>query len=231
MLLAQVNLRFYDADNALIGQTVLDLPITSPVVSGDTGAFSTPAFSVQTTEPATAVTRIECRPATATFSGNKRWAYGTTWPEPLLPLPTPPPAASSQSSTSASTGARSPLGLVVNRAWNDVFPNSILVHAALTITGAETPQTLHPSDLTLTMKLSSGAMKSYTAVSRAAPTYQKLNAVTGATMTAYEVDPKDDLGRLGEIIIPAHGTVNVVATFWVQESVADPTDNKNVTLK
>lgn len=74
-------------------------------------------------------------------------------------------------------------------------------------------------------------MKSYTAVSRAAPTYQKLNAVTGATMTAYEVDPKDDLGRLGEIIIPAHGTVNVVATFWVQESVADPTDNKNVTLK
>ena len=109
---------------------------------------------------------------------------------------------------------------------------ALFVHAALDIQGGSTDANLTPNMLMLTMQLSNGAKKSYGAMTQAAPTYQKLNPLGQTTQTAYEVDPKDDLGAIGSIIVPAHGTVHVIATFFVgTDVVADPTSNRQVALQ
>jgi hypothetical protein len=81
------------------------------------------------------------------------------------------------------------------------------------------------------MHLANGASKEYTALPTSAPTYQKLNPLGSQTTTAYEVDPKVDLGGLGSIIVPAGGTVQVVATFLVPDVVANANDNRQVGLR
>jgi hypothetical protein len=121
---------------------------------------------------------------------------------------------------------------VVVRAWNDVVGGNLFVHVALNMHGGDADIALRPERLALTMTLSNNARKSYTAMIGAAPTYQKYNPLGNATLTAYEVDPKDDLGGLGSIVIPARGSVNVTATFNVgQDPIADPTDNRRVAIR
>ena len=87
LLSADVTLRFYDGENALIGQTIFRFPAEPALMSGDNGSYSLGAFGVKLSEPASAVTKIECRPTAAVFTGNKKWVFGKAWPEKLLPLP------------------------------------------------------------------------------------------------------------------------------------------------
>jgi hypothetical protein len=45
-----------------------------------------------------------------------------------------------------------------------------------------------------------------------------------------KVDPTFDLGALGSVIVPAHGTVKVAVTLVLPARLKDPTDNRNVTM-
>ncbi len=117
-------------------------------------------------------------------------------------------------------------------AWNDTVDGNLLVHVSLDVQGGPGDATLAPSNLSLMLALANGGKKAYTAMPVAAPTYQKLSSLGSTMQTAYEVDPREDLGRLGSVIVPAHGTVKVVATFLVgSDVIANPTENRAVTLK
>jgi hypothetical protein len=236
LLTASVTLRFYDSDNALIGQATSELPISTPVVSGDTGAYQS-GFGVQMSEPASAVVRIDCRPASATFSGNKRWAFGQTWPEKLLPMPSAtsaqPESADHNPAPVAVVAPKSQrLPFVIAKTWNDIVNgNQIVVHAALVIQGGTSDTTIHASDFTLTMRLASGAKKTFDGLARQAPTFQRLNPLGSQLANVNEVDPKSDLGGLGSLIVPANGTVNTTVSFYVPDVLADANDNRAVVLK
>lgn len=236
LLTASVTLRFYDSDNALIGQASSDLPISTPVVSGDTGAYQA-GFGVQMSEPASAVTRIDCRPASATFSGNKRWAFGQTWPEKLSPMPSTaaaqPQSADNNPAPVAVVAPKAPrLPFVITKTWNDVVNgNQIVVHAAVVIQGGTSDTTIHASDFSLSMRLANGAKKNYDGLARATPTFQRLNPLGNQLANVSEVDPKSDLGGLGSLIVPANGTVNTTVSFYVPDVLADANDNRAVVLK
>jgi hypothetical protein len=142
--------------------------------------------------------------------------------------------------TGATKGAQRPaISLNVTNAWNDRGRTRsgaivLLVHVAVDVQGGgKTDATLRPDMLTLTMKLSNGGKKVYDGLTVGAPTYAKMNPLgKTATTTAYEVDPKEDLGRLGSVIVPARDTVHVVVTFVVgSEEVGDPNDNRAIALK
>jgi hypothetical protein len=86
--------------------------------------------------------------------------------------------------------------------------------------------TVTPSDFTLTMMLADGTGRTYAGMTQAAPTYQKINPLGNQLITAYEVDPQTDLGRMGSVAVPAHGTISVTVTFMVPDAVANPNDNR-----
>jgi hypothetical protein len=126
----------------------------------------------------------------------------------------------------------SPVAITVTNAWNDMVNGALFVHAAVRIDGAAQDANLAPTQFALTMRLANGAKKVYAAMSRSAPTFQKLNPLNvNTTTTAYEVDPKEDLGSIGSIIVPAHGTVHIVVTFEVDDTIADPNDNRQIILQ
>jgi len=125
-----------------------------------------------------------------------------------------------------------PITFTVTNAWNDTVNGTLFVHDAIAITGGADDVTVQPGDFALTMQLANGAKKSYGSMTEAAPTYQKLSALSPNNLTtAYEVDPKDDLGSIGPITVPAHGSVHVIITFQVPDTVAAPTDNRAVSLR
>jgi len=233
LLSADVALRLYDVENALIGQTTIRLPVQTPLADSDTAVYSESSFGVNMTEPITAVTRVECRAATATFTGSKNWTYGRTWPEKLLPLPTAENvnAGGAGERPAISSSAASRVQIAVTNAWNDMVNGILFVHDTIAVNGGETDRMLRASDLTLTMALSNGARKTYTGMTQGAPTYSKINPLASSTTTAYEVEPTSDLGRLGIIMVPAHGAVTVTVTFAVPDPVANATDNRAVTAR
>jgi hypothetical protein len=238
MLTGDMTLRFFDTENTLIGQTRVEFQVSPPLASTDNAAYNA-NFGVSMTEPTAAVTKIECRPADATFTGNHKWAYGQTWPEKLLPIPKASADSTGGAGGSSATAApvsvapiatKPRLFLAVTNSWNDVFPNGLLVHDTLAITGGDVDAQLRPTDLTLTMTLPGGAKKTYPGLAAPAPQYTKIVPGVGTTL-AYEVAPADDLGRLGMIVIPAHASVKTTVTFGVGDPISTPTDNRGVTVK
>jgi hypothetical protein len=128
--------------------------------------------------------------------------------------------------------AISPLSIVVTNAWNDTINGVLFVHVAVSITGGAQDVSLQPDDFGLSMQLVNGAKKVYPSIRQAAPTYQKVSLFdTGNLTTAYEVDPKQDLGSIGPMTIPAHNEVRIVVTFEVADSVMNSADNRAVSLR
>lgn len=118
----------------------------------------------------------------------------------------------------------------VEGAWNDVVRDGMFVHDALVVHGGDIDVTIRPSDFVLTMALANGAQKTYSGMTAGAPTYQRYNALTKDYATAYQIDPKTDLGRLGSVIVRAHADVSVTVTFAVPDQVADASANRQVGL-
>ena len=183
--------------------------------------------------------RATCRISSAQFSGYVQpWTTLRRWTEKLLPLANAESSDTTQPDRSVATSrkpngpAASPVAIHVTNAWNDVVAGKTLVHVAIDTQGGNSDSTLTPEHLVLTMALASGGKKTYTAIPVAAPTYEMVNPLLNATKQVHEVDPKEDLGGLGSVIVPAHGTVKVVATFLVgTDVVANASDNRNVVLK
>jgi len=229
----------YDHEGSVMGQSTFVYSPKESLAPGDAlraqnvqlaGAFS----NIQTTEPLSALGSVSCRLQAATFEGNREWAYGKPWNGKLSPLPRPELAANGggDGAPTQTNGAPPRFGLNVTNAWNDMVQGSLVVHCAIDIQGGSSDATLTPQMLVLTMQLANGAKKTYGAMTQAAPTYQKLNPLGQTTQTAYEVDPKNDLGAIGSIIVPAHGAVHIIATFLVgTDVVADPNANRQVALQ
>ena len=57
------------------------------------------------------------------------------------------------------------------------------------------------------------------------------NPRTGNNIMVYEVAPQEDLGALGTIVVPAHGTVRTTVTFITNDALANPADNRAVTVQ
>lgn len=103
---------------------------------------------------------------------------------------------------------------------------------AIEVKGSAKEFSLHPNDVTLKLALANGAKKSYPAMTQAAPSYEKMNPLTREMVLAAEVDPKNDLGGLGSIIVPPNGSVRVTASFLVGSDVlANPSDNREVSIR
>ena len=245
LLSVAVDARFYDADGVQIGQSIARHAFddqNGPVASGDTASLAM-GFGTNLSEPDSAITRATCRVTEASFTGQKHWTNAQTWPEKIMPLAPPPRSYDPQGATGnipppfaaamqQQQNVRSPkFGITVANAWNDALNGNTFVHVALSVQGASTDANLSADMLSLTMRLANGALKTYAGYTAPAPTYQKLNPLGSQTATAYEVDPKVDLGALGPIIVPANGTVSVVVTFLVQDVLANPADNRQVGLR
>ena len=226
----------YDHTGTVVGQSDLVNTFDTDLAPGD--ETHSKGDAVNWSGPSSAVASVTCRLQAAKFEGGKTWTYGRTWPGKLAPIQQMQSyqdggsTVSGLGSTANVPASHPQVKLAVSNAWNDMVQGALFVHAALDIQGGSTDANLTPNMLMLTMQLSNGAKKSYGAMTQAAPTYQKLNPLGQTTQTAYEVDPKDDLGAIGSIIVPAHGTVHVIATFFVgTDVVADPTSNRQVALQ
>ncbi len=123
----------------------------------------------------------------------------------------------------------------VTNAWDDTLNGTLFVHDTVVVSGGNSDVTLAPSSFVLAINLANGGRKSYPALSTSAPAYSKFNVAAnngaGGDVMVPEVDPSSDLGRLGSITIPAHGSATVTVTFAVTDPVADPKSNRNVTLR
>lgn len=244
LLSVSVQIRYFDQDGTVIGQKTSSVNPNEPLATGDDAVYEW-SGGTNLSEPTTAIAKITCRLQEAAFTGQKRWKLGQKWTEKLLPLKKQElqdeqggtnvanTLTSSPAALSPTVRARAPkVTIAVVNAWNDTVGANLLVHVALDVQGGASDATITPANLTLTMSLANGGKKQYTAMPVAAPTFQKINPLGNTTTTAYEVDPKDDIGRLGSVIVPAHATVKVVATFFVgSDVVANANDNRQVGLK
>lgn len=223
----------YDVENTRMDQESRDFDFSEPVASADS---SSAAVNINFAGNPVLIARVTCRVQSASFSANKRWQYGQSWKEPLVRLNAEP---------TADAGGEGPLGqspareastavrpaIIVTNAWNDVVNGVTYVHAALTVTARESAATLRASDLQIVVTLRNGGRKTYAALLSGAPTYQKMNPLGSGLATAYEVQPSEDLGLLGATLVPAHGEAHVVATFAIPDALANPNDNRAVSLR
>jgi len=142
------------------------------------------------------------------------------------------PRGALASTAAAPSHASSPFTFAVTNAWNDAVNGVLFVHDAIAITGGESDVMLQPDDFLISMHLANGAIKKYPSMTQHAPTYQKYNpADIQNPLTVPEVDVKEDLGSIGPMTIPAHGSVRIVVTFQVVDSVENPQDNRSVSLR
>lgn len=243
----QIVYAFYDNENTRMYQETSQMSFREPVLSGET--YSAQQGDIYFRGPSQLLTRVTCRVQSADFSANKHWQYGQRWNEKIVPIVTEETAslqsdvdehASSSVASANSRGSSQKVGKAVSppvtitstNGWNDTVDGNLLVHVALDVQGGTTDSTITPANLLLTMALANGGKKQYAALPVSAPTFQKMNPLGNTTTTAYEVDPKEDLGRLGSVIVPAHGSVKIVATFLVgSDVVANASDNRQVGLK
>ena len=220
-------------------------------VAGGEVATTTSGFDVSRNDSVEAIGRVTCRIDSAKWEGNRTWKFGRAWSGKLLPVPSAPAgreyddrAMNAGSALSEPTPKRRTHALVLpsanandftiltTNAWNDTVDGNMLVHVALDVQGGNHDGTLTPQSISLIMALANGGKKAYTAIPVGAPTFQKINPIGNTPTIAYEVDPKEDLGRIGSLIVPAHGTAKIVATFLIgRDVVANATDNWNVVLK
>lgn len=193
------------------------------------------------TEPYSALGRVTCRLQSAKFEGGKSWSYGHVWTGKRI-KPTVDDTSDAGDRSRLSPGTlqtsqgeardRRSLDVHVTNAWNDTLAGNLFVHVALDVMTKGKESSMVPSMLRLKMALSNGGTKSYPAMPVSAPTYAKLNPLGSSTTTAFEVDPKEDLGRLGSVTIPAGGVAHVVATFLIgSDSVSNANDNRTVTVQ
>ncbi|MFY9646091.1 MAG: hypothetical protein WAK29_12985 [Terriglobales bacterium] len=145
-------------------------------------------------------------------------------------------AASSKQTSGPPESAQQPAGpfsFTVTKTWNDEVNGVLYVHAAMFINGGSRDVNLERDDFVLSMRLANGARKSYPSMSQAAPTYERVNLLVGfgGSTVGYQVAPKEDLGAIGPMTIPAHGNVSIVVTFQVPDPVADPLDTHAISLR
>lgn len=233
-----VQIRLYDTDGVEIGQTTVSQDLNDLLTPGDTATYNIGYANIDSSEPQQAYARVTCRLQSATFTGRKSWTYGQRWHEPLRRIETQgtsgddsssdsvPLQASRSHTVSASAGQRVTFSVV--NAWNDTAGGELLVHDTLDIQGANSEATVGASAFKLTMVLANGAKKTYTGLPSAAPTYTKWNTLTNQSTLAHEVDPSEDLGALGAVTVPAHGSAHVTVTFLVPDPVANPSDNRSI---
>ena len=232
---ARVMLVAYDGENTRMDQHSLEITYAEPVASGE--SMSSPLrveFQVQGREAL--IARVSCRVQSATFSGNRIWSVGQKWPEKLLPLhsetlSTTDGGGGGGAAAPRPTASTQRAAIVVTNSWNDVVNGVTFVHVALSLSAGDAPAVVRPADVQLTMSLANGLQKTYSALSTSAPTYQKLNPLGSTTVTAYEVTPSEDFGRVGTVTVPAHGEGRVIATFAVADALANPTNNRAVSLR
>ncbi len=230
MLSFRVRYRAFDSENVAIGQGTSDVAPSESLASGDTGTYSSETF-FGVSEPRSSGLHLNCRVEAATFTGKRSWTFGHRWPEKLLPLgrasafsPLPPLSRRSMP-------APPRLGITVVNAWNDAVNGALFVHDSITVHGGASDATLRASDFRLTMSLANGSRRTYAGLAQPAPTFQKLNPLGPDMTSAYEVDPREDLGAMGSILVPAHGVVRTTVTFDVTDAVSDPQANRLVVIR
>ena len=231
-----IEYRFYDRENVQIGSTIHGSRsyfspngVTEP---GDTATVPI-GIGVDLAEPPEAVSRVTCRLYSAAFTGRSSWRYGQVWHGG--PLSNPPSATTSQSSQHNVPGRSAIAGpkswtFDVAEGWNDKTQVGLFVHDTIVIHGGDADATVRPENFHLRMDLSNGSKKSYSALNQQAPQYTKYGALAGGNTLAFQVDPQQDLGKLGTLIVPAHGTVRVTLTFFVNDSVENASANREITL-
>lgn len=236
---ASIEYRFYDRDNTQIGRTAYTYTAGETLAPQDTATFNNRYIGVDLAEPISAVSRITCRLTGAHFTGRLAWKLGSSWQGgPLSPNPKAE-AARDDAPITNNTPIASANGIHrstsfkfdVENAWNDVVRNGMYVHDTLIIHGGDNGVTVRPADFVLTMGLANGAKKTYPGMTTGAPTYQKYNLVTKEYKTAYQIEPKTDLGLLGTLIVPEHADVSVTVTFVVPDPIADASANRQVGLR
>jgi len=230
---AQVRFVFFDTENTRMDQEDIGLPLTAPVAPGD---VSTARVDIMFQGTATLLSRVSCRIESANFSAGKHWTYGQRWPEKLIPIRKEAMSFSGGEGRGATaaqrvTPAAARVQVTVTNAWTDTVAGVLYVHDALAIVGRDAPTILRPSDLTLTVALANGATKTYQAMNGSAPTYLKLNPLGDTPTTAYEVDPTADMGRIGALTIPPHGTVTTTVTFAIPDPIAASATYRDVGLQ
>lgn len=132
-----VQIRYYDQDGTLVGQGAPTRTLEAPLAGGDDAALQF-SSGADLSEPAAAIVRATCRLQSATFTGNKKWTYGRTWTEKLLPLKTAQREAG-EGEGARSTGAvrtRPHVQVTVTRTWTDTLDGVLYVHDALAIAGS-----------------------------------------------------------------------------------------------
>jgi hypothetical protein len=254
LIAATIELRFYDSDGTLIAKARAPYEVNPVVSSGERGVINVlwnPAGgypnSLSFMEPTSAISKATCAIVAAQFTGMKTWSSQVRWTEPLVTDPEDQSSSQDQSSSgddigntpdealdgsSGRSASRPAITLSVSNAWNDTVQGSLFIHTALEIHGGSSDETLTPDMLTLSLKLANGGKRNYGASAQVAPTYQKISALSSTPVVTNEVDRKEDLGALGSLIIPANGTVHIVATFFIGSDIlADPNANRQVTLR
>jgi hypothetical protein len=131
----------------------------------------------------------------------------------------------------APAAATPKITIAVTNSWTDTVNGTLFIHDAISITGGNADVQLRATDLALSMTLAGGAKKSYLGLGIPAPQYSKISALSSQPVAAYEVDPSQDLGRLGAITVPAHGNVATTVTFLITDPVQSANDNRAVTVR
>jgi hypothetical protein len=210
----------------------------------DIATFNNMATGAQFSEPASAIARVTCKPVAAAFTGKIPWSLDAPWRGGALSGMPRREAVGADDSTAVEGGRSAGSDQVsspsrssdkpkfeVTKAWNDVLQGSLFVHDMLTVYGGAHDVTLRPEMFQLSLALANGGKKTYGALNQSAPQYSRYNPMTGQTQYMPEVDPATDLGHLGSMIVPAHGTVTITVTFPVSDTVADANANRDVAIR
>jgi hypothetical protein len=132
------------------------------------------------------------------------------------------------------------LRIEVVNAWQRGVQGAFEIHDRIVIYGGAADERVTPCDFVLTVALANGLAKSFTGASSASEqdigkfAANMLNPFAGfwAHHITPEVDPKEDLGGMGSLVVPSRGSVKTVVTFLVPEFLLDPkAPETNVTLK
>ena len=230
----------FDHSGNPMGQKDVPNSFDSDLAPGDT-AIKGDIFNDFFTEPASSLSSWRCRMQSAKFEGGKSWTFGhAPWNGRLSPLPKAESFAPRFGDGDAAVApvnraqgiAPAAVSFSVANAWNDNTNIGTIVHVTIDVKGAAKEFSLRPGDVSLKLALANGAKKAYMAMTQAAPSYQKINALTNQMVTTAEVDPKNDLGGLGSILIPSNSSVRVTASFMVGSDVlANPNDNRDVAIR
>lgn len=147
------------------------------------------------------------------------------------------------------TSDTSGLSMSVLNTWQFGVQGRFIVHDRVLVHGADAPRAITACDFVLTVALLNGQQMAITGspmpVSDVEHQVGMMNGLgtigipfVGGFASLFhqkirpDVDPKEDLGGLGSVTVPANGSVTVVVTFNVNQYLAAASaPNTNVTLK